>query len=393
MIGPSLSLRACVPLTYGSSPCQQHDLINDPACAIELAGQYQVPPLYCFRAWCFVYPDACKRNSEEVLYGSYYFADWAYGSAAAFYSYSTCNSTAEDWLDYVHDKENHLFGGVVVATLIPEYRFPMHYKRDPASGSPLSVAGDEYYERGVPYQGIYPRYMKELVKVSDGDIKEVVYTHRSCASESLHPTSNFTAIVEDIENGLYDMGVGVFWVTSKRLSMTPFTTPFDYDENYLVVPRQVESLEQEVIKVSVLIFLIKRLITAPPSPQLKIIPISLYPFTWGAWACILAVILLSVMLSVWFSDPALDPPQTDPMRSRTTSPQRRNKVAYARLFVDQILEKGIFFCSAGIEQDRGSSFPLRVMTLGFDFFILISVAAYIANFAVSGKCRDATVFQ
>ncbi|KAL7551347.1 hypothetical protein ACHAWF_014536 [Thalassiosira exigua] len=385
-LGPPSGLRACVPLAYGSSSCLQHDLLHDePACAIDRAGEAEVPP-YCFRSWCYVDPVVCKRDSEEVVYGSSYFAHEASGSASLFYSYSTCNSTVDDWLDHVHDEEKHLVGGVVLTASIPKYQVPIHYKRDRVSGEPLVSVGDEYYNDSVPYDGIYPRYMKELVTVSNGDIEDVVYTYRSRASQSLHPTSNFTAVVQDIENGLYDMGVGPFWVTSERLSMvsllnvlciyflrpganikfdvaichsvlrqTPFTTAFSYDKNFLVVPRHIESLEQEVLKV-------------------------LSPFTWGAWLCILGVILLAAMLSVWFSDPVSEP-QRDRIRWRGMSRQRRNKVAYARLAADMVLEKGIFFCSAGIEQDRGSSFPHKVMSLGFAFFILITVSAYVANLA------------
>jgi hypothetical protein len=45
------------------------------------------------------------------------------------------------------------------------------------------------------------------------------------------------------------------------------------------------------------------------------------------------------------------------------------------------LEKGMFFCSSGIEQDTGASLPHKVLMFGFGFFILIAVSAYVANLA------------
>ena len=40
-----------------------------------------------------------------------------------------------------------------------------------------------------------------------------------------------------------------------------------------------------------------------------------------------------------------------------------------------------FFCSAGVEQDKGASLPYKMLMFGFSFFILIVVSAYVANLA------------
>ena len=89
--------------------------------------------------------------------------------------------------------------------------------------------------------------------------------------------------------------------------------------------------------------------------------------------------------------------------------QRRRLAAYARLALDSFLQKGQFFCSAGVEQDTGSSLPNQILMFGayygcrgishegdvqilihtafslciagFGFFILITVSAYVANLA------------
>ncbi len=66
---------------------------------------------------------------------------------------------------------------------------------------------------------------------------------------------------------------------------------------------------------------------------------------------------------------------------RSKRAEKRRKFAYFRLIADAILEKGMFFCSAGIEQDTGASLPHKVLMFGFGFFILIAVSAYVANLA------------
>eukprot|EP00984_Skeletonema_dohrnii_P035598 scaffold35582_cov233-Skeletonema_dohrnii-CCMP3373.AAC.1 len=66
---------------------------------------------------------------------------------------------------------------------------------------------------------------------------------------------------------------------------------------------------------------------------------------------------------------------------QSKQPQKRRKFAYFRLILDAILEKGMFFFSAGIEQDTGASLPHKVLMFGFGFFILIAVSAYVANLA------------
>jgi len=53
----------------------------------------------------------------------------------------------------------------------------------------------------------------------------MTYTFGSASSRLLHPTSSFTAVVQDVKDGLVDMGVGPYWVTGERLKMASFTVP------------------------------------------------------------------------------------------------------------------------------------------------------------------------
>ena len=106
------------------------------------------------------------------------------------------------------------------------------------------------------------------------------------------------------------------------------------------------------------------------------------PFTNGLWLVVLALILVASLLSVWFTDREMAAKKRYGMRLRQTKkPKKRRKTAYFRLILDAFLEKGMFFFSAGIEQDTGASLPHKVLMFGFGFFILIAVSAYVANLA------------
>ena len=112
---------SCVPFTYGSSSCLPHDLIHDPKCTLDqlfsvsngvnaTKSNYIIVPSYCFRSWCFVDPNTCKKQSDERVYRSGYFG---YDTdVELFYSYSTCNSTADDWLEVEDNIVGHTLGGI-----------------------------------------------------------------------------------------------------------------------------------------------------------------------------------------------------------------------------------------------------------------------------------------
>ena len=104
------------------------------------------------------------------------------------------------------------------------------------------------------------------------------------------------------------------------------------------------------------------------------------PFTYGLWLVVLAVIVLASLLSVWFSDREMEAKTRFDLQLKQSN-RRRRKAAYFRLMLDAFLEKGMFFFSAGIEQDTGASLPHKVLMFGFGFFILIAVSAYVANLA------------
>ena len=316
---------SCVDYAYGSGGCLQHDLIHDKDCQVALNGTI-VPP-YCFQAWCFVDRDACKRDSEEDVRASDYFPN-----EGLFYSYSTCGGSSEAWIDHVENGIDHIqhqvLNGRQLLAAVPSLQLPNLFKLDTEENVVLDSKGEEYYNDTSPFYGVYISYMKDLVRVSNGDIGGLNFTHVSRASNVEHPSSSYTAAVKDVEKGLVDLAVAPFWITDERLAMTSYTVPLVYDKTVLVIPRpgSKKSLEFEVAKV-------------------------LQPFTPGLWALVVFVIFTAAWLGVWFSDREKLAKKNYGRSLRKmkvgfkqgeggVNPKRKSKSVHGRLIVDGFLEKG-----------------------------------------------------
>ena len=59
-----------------------------------------------------------------------------------FYSYTTCGSSADDWIYY---QQQHVLGGKHIEAAVGAYLNPYMYKRDFA-GDVLTARGGEYYD-------------------------------------------------------------------------------------------------------------------------------------------------------------------------------------------------------------------------------------------------------
>ena len=214
---------SCLAYEYGSNTCLQHDLIQDPICQGDPSSAVIEP--YCMQTWCYVDAKSCKKNSEEDVLKSNSFPQ-----LDIFYSYTTCNSTDYFWQQYVGSSATNasVAGGVNISAAVPGLYNPVLLKELPDGTLIWNKIddGDAYYfDDSIPYGGIYIDYVNSLVKISNGDIQNVTYTHTSRATLKRYPASRFTAAVRDVENGLVDMAVGPFWITGQRLRMTTFTVP------------------------------------------------------------------------------------------------------------------------------------------------------------------------
>ena len=115
-----------------------------------------------------------------------------------------------------------------------------------------------------------------------------------------------------------------------------------------------------------------------PPTHLYSTPQLLYDIKF-VWGLIIALIVFTALLSVWFSERVTN---KRARRQRQPKQIRRPKnLVYARWAIDEFLQKGTFFCSAGVEQDKSASLPAKLLMFGFSFFILIVISAYVANLA------------
>ena len=97
------------------------------------------------RSFCYV-DKSCKTLSEERLFLSNYFAD---SGVDVYYSYSTCNSTEEDWKEELksYGIETVAVEEIHLEAIVADYSALM-YKRSTTSGEILKIPGKEYYDDG-----------------------------------------------------------------------------------------------------------------------------------------------------------------------------------------------------------------------------------------------------
>ena len=168
---------ACFPIqTYGSKVCSRHDIVADPSCSLN--RPLGLRPAYCDNPFCFVDRDKCSQSKEQ-FYRSNLVSNSPYSSQSQpqlFYSYSTCNSTAEDWLKF---STINIFAETnrTLRVTLPAISATLHYKKD-ANGLVVSNStGPEYYNDNHPWVGFAIDYFNEVLAISN--IQQVQYTYRS----------------------------------------------------------------------------------------------------------------------------------------------------------------------------------------------------------------------
>ena len=172
--------------------------------------------------------------------------------------FDVCGSSNDAWESFENNTSAKVLGGVNLRAAVPSLQLPNLFKRDD-DGKIVLTKGDEYYDDDSPYYGVYVDYISELIRISNGDILRVNFTATSEGNQRKHPTSSYTAAVQDVANGLVDLSVAPFWITPRRqgsrtkrnnsfflsetsdsyrrLALTAFTVPLFYDKTVLVIPR------------------------------------------------------------------------------------------------------------------------------------------------------------
>jgi len=186
---------SCIPVTYGSSSCMQHDMSRNPLCLVDnynISNQDAVLlPEFCRESWCYVDSTLCRDSSESFMRTDI-FRDLLEANSL-YYSYSTCNST-----DYYtdHDFATTLSTkGKFISVVVPDMLSPSHYKEafdnDEADGDGDGLSLVLYENDTVPWKGWVIEYLNDVLDMSD--IGGFNYTYRSKYSSIVKNSSFWTA--------------------------------------------------------------------------------------------------------------------------------------------------------------------------------------------------------
>ena len=135
-------------------------------------------------------------KSQNLVYRSSTFEE-----TRLYYSYSTCGSSAEDWLDF--DTTKIFLKNETLRVAIPALTWPLHYKVNPTSGERAKdFEGPEYFMDEIPWNGWIIDYFDEMLKVSN--MPPVEYVHTSVGSQNKGIGSTWTQAVSDVEAGVAD---------------------------------------------------------------------------------------------------------------------------------------------------------------------------------------------
>merc|ERR1740139_322679 len=321
----------CQPIAYGIDHCDVFDLISNPEC------QTSPMPEFCNEKWCYVDVEKC-RNSNELVYKS----DTLPNEANRFYSYSTCKGDASKWEDTAvsMDVKN-------MTAFIVESVYPQRYKLN-SSDLPVLPNGPETYNASIPWKGSVIQYVNEAIRLYE-HFDELHFDVRSNRVDNA--TNPYNAAVIDVELGICDMALALFWMTTARMRRVAFARPFFHDNLYLIIeePKPNDSPIFQMRKV-------------------------MKPFENNLWIALIVTIIVMTILSTWFAEPE------EPARRKLSFFGRISNI-YKRSF-GFFLSNFNYYCALGVDPDFEARIELKMIRFGYAFFILIMASAYLANLTV-----------
>ena len=355
----------CLPSDYGSSGCAAYDANVDQWCD-GVAG-------WCGLEWCYVDHATCLMSNLDMAATKMFPAL----DGQLYYSYGTCGSDPQPYNAAI--SLGAARGGVLEVS-VPAMYPPAHFKRIPNSeGAVCSYADTSHatlesgleqaglsecdrilYDDSVPWEGYVVEFLQAVA--AEGEFT----LHMSLAStyaRSAHPGSEWTAAVRDVQNGLCDLGGGVFWVTPARSSMTAFSTELGADPMWLWVPRPTKDR-----RLSTLAFRMFE------------------PFSGTLWMTIVLLALAMSLVQAYVYQDEWREDGLDEWREAKGPLQAFGVIVMigGSLFARSCLD----FTLGGIEEYPRTA-PKMMVTLGWSFFILISLSAYTANLAAFLTRQDA----
>eukprot|EP00961_Rhodomonas_salina_P256576 3467086-Rhodomonas_salina.1 len=324
------------PLDYGLAGCRAYD--NNSALTGCDSGN---PAEHCAAKWCYVDSDLCpisrtRCEAQGFVVGSFespYCRERDMSESkkmpSAVYSYETCGYLNA----YDSTRISQLFAGNRIHIAI-------------ADSQPYAVKGHIVPSRpdlqgwtGVTVEWLYDIFLSFAPRIEVTTSSEWA----TAASRQVYPGSSYTACVLDVAVGNYDLCIGDFWITPERVLLTQFLPPYASDKMYLITTKDVVGRG------------LKDYIASP-----------FRPFSAQLWAIILAFLVFNGVVN-FLAD---SPDNTDDFD---------NPHWMARYMKCQYMSV-MSYVSAGAGNSP-QTIPSRIATLGFGFFILITLSSYTANLA------------
>jgi hypothetical protein len=338
--GPHTS---CLPADFGEK-CKSWDQLLSPEC-VDASGNApdSGQPGFCGRSWCYVNAKTCKRP----FYRSQ--MEWpgvtGLPVAGLGYSYETCGNLG------FYTSEKHFKD-------LRNKRLRVSYPGDSGTGYTLLTHKDG--EKKGQKDGSFVQFARQMA-LDAGFTWEV--RNVSKASKSRY-SSSFTACVHDIALGETDLCIGNFWTTPERLLLTSFTPALYEDEFRLIAPMSAK----------------------PDFVQILLGPFK--PFTVSAWTWItILVFFQSIAMSV------LEPEEIDhdELTLADHIAQRLGLNIHDKPFlhfIDSELSwmvkcvwQSVMSFTSGAPVLETTTFPGRLVSLGFSVFGLVVLTAYTAALA------------
>lgn len=343
---PTLPEKSCFPKDYGSN-CKQHDLSILPECLN--STEISVIPRWCHLKWCFIDADKCFSTEETFMESPLI--------KGAYASFTTCGNISKQWdpLNWEKNQDESLNFEAVFA----DYEYPFHFIEEENGTIVEYTKGETYNGNGVR-KGVLIDYLEELKLRTN--IKNINLNLPSGGSRKRFPQTSYTAAVNDVGAGIFDLGFGSFWTTPERLELTHFTIPFYESKIYLYEfdkEASVNDFERNIRQ-------------------------TLQPFSPALCGLLIIMLLLVGCVNVIVSNRRGDRAAWyEAVRKRDFDIyfKRRRFILITQVFLDSLMVTFIQCFGLAVTLDTSSTVGHKILMTGFGFFVLIMTASYTANLA------------
>ena len=324
-------LDLCYPSSYGST-CSAWDTDLPPYCTgSNITGSNASS--VCARQWCYVDYSTCRR-SQIAAERSRLFQS---SGSGLFYSYETCDGQTSQPASLLVSRAQSVASTMTLTIAVPGNDPPIIFKRDLRTGEPEPEGVTaSYYNDTVPWEGALVDFYAEISRRHGASFQ---FTAISGASMGAYANA-WTASGYEASRGAADMGVPI-WRTSDRSEMAAFAAPLHMEYFHLYVKESRRDVS--VWDRAAFAFL---------------------PFSIPLWiVCGLITIAMGAVVSA--------------LEARETTANPRALI--------RGLGRGTYYSLVqlltGFEAKETSSVPVRILYVGWAFFVCLVLAAYTANFA------------